>query len=341
MTSDGTLTRLARVARRAQQTAGLVLCHGLPPRQAYVFHGGLGDQVLMTTVAHEVWQRTRRKVNLLSAHPALFAGNPAVATVWPPDPLVQWMIRSRGGDIRRVTYLPDEHLCRDENWRPTTPGRRHILSVTLQTAGVTGRVALRPYFYLTDSERRAGRVADRQICIQSSSLTAQSPIRTKQWFPDRFQQVVDALRGRANVVQIGSPADPLLTGVIDLRGRTDLRGLAAILANSELLIGLVSLPMHLARAVDCRAVIVYGGREGPEQSGYGCYENLFVEMQCSRCWLYDGCPHDLECMRQVTVDQVVAAADRQLARVGEPLMVDFDDIPPDRPVTEPPEAAAR
>jgi len=32
--------------------------------------------------------------------------------------------------------------------------------------------------------------------------------------------------------------------------------------------------MHLARAVDCRAVIVYGGRERPEISGYICNKIL-------------------------------------------------------------------
>jgi hypothetical protein len=304
---------ISRIARRLIDIADLIGTYGIPPRNAFVFFGGLGDQLILTTVAHELWQRSHRRVTLMSAQPDLFIRNPSVAAVWPIDPVSEWVIRNAGGKVTRVTY-------------PHPPGKGHMISAALQSAGITGRVAIRPYLHLMSAERRAGRIASRQVCIQTSSLTARYPMRTKQWLPERFQQVADAIRGSVTVIQIGSPADPPLSGVIDLRGRIGIRRLAAVLANSDLLVGPVSMPMHLARAVDCRAVIVYGGREGPEQSGYVCNINVFSDLPCSRCWLEDGCPHSQECMTQITSTQVIDAVERQLGRVGEPLVVQHDDI---------------
>ena len=82
--------------------------------------------------------------------------------------------------------------------------------------------------------------------------------------------MANELRQEATILQIGHPDDPPLSGVTDLRGQTTTRELASILKNSLLHIGLVSFPMHLARAVDCRAVIVFGGREGPETEWLHC-----------------------------------------------------------------------
>ena len=60
------------------------------------------------------------------------------------------------------------------------------------------------------------------------------------------------------------PRYPPLKGALDLRGKTGLREAAAILSNSLVFIGQVGFLMHLARAVDCRSVIVYGGQRNSE-----------------------------------------------------------------------------
>jgi len=70
------------------------------------------------------------------------------------------------------------------------------------------------------------------------------------------------------LVQLGTAADPALPVDKDLRGRTSLREAAAILAASEVFIGLEGFLTHLARAVDCPSVVVQGGRARPETFGY-------------------------------------------------------------------------
>jgi ADP-heptose:LPS heptosyltransferase len=187
----------------------------------------------------------------------------------------------------------------------------------LASAGIRGDVTLRPYLFVTDEERARWRYFDGCIVIQSSGLDAVRPMRTKEYFPDRFQVVIDRLRNRHRIVQIGSPKDPIITGATDLRGRTPLRDTAAVLANARMFIGLEGAMMHLARAVDCPAVIVQGGHTSAEQFGYPCNIQLVRRPECSPCWRYNGCDHDFVCMRDISADEVYAACEALLARPRE------------------------
>jgi ADP-heptose:LPS heptosyltransferase len=144
----------------------------------------------------------------------------------------------------------------------------------------------------------------------------------KEWYPARFQSVVDAIKTKFDVIQIGSKADAPLNGVLDLRGKTTIREAAALLANSIIFVGLVGFLMHLARAVDCRSVIVYGGRERPWQSGYSANVNLTGDTPCSPCWRWNTCDFDHECMKLVSADAVIDAAFLQASRHGSPLECD-------------------
>jgi ADP-heptose:LPS heptosyltransferase len=162
-------------------------------------------------------------------------------------------------------------------------------------------------------------LAPRQIAIHSSGAAARYPILNKEWFPERFAQVAEALASRFNLVQLGAPEDPLLPGVRDLRGKTTVRESAAVLSQSQLFIGLEGFLMHLARAVECRAVIVYGGHSHPDQTGYEAFENLYSAVPCAPCWLRDHCPHNHECMRRITATEVLAGVERQVALLGSAL----------------------
>ena len=176
-----------------------------------------------------------------------------------------------------------------------------------EQAEIAGSVFIRPYMYLRKSESGEGKIAEDQIAIQSTTRGADTPHQNKEWLPERFQSVVDALSGKFNFIQLGTSADPRLDNVNDLRGKTTLRQAAAILSRSRLFVGLVSGLMHLARAVDCPSVIVYGGRETPEISGYICNKNISTTPPCSPCWQRNRCSHNRVCMTEIYPDTVVAA----------------------------------
>jgi ADP-heptose:LPS heptosyltransferase len=179
---------------------------------------------------------------------------------------------------------------------------------------------------LTRAEKAQESWARDHIVIQSSGIGANHPMLNKQWDPKRFQRVLDALCDEFDIVQLGLPADPALRRVTDLRGVTSIRQSAAILHNARLYIGSIGFLMHLARAVECPSVIVYGGREAPWQSGYNCNINLYTALPCAPCWRRNTCNFDRKCMTKITAEHVVQAVRDLLSKPRNPLLVETVEI---------------
>ena len=200
----------------------------------------------------------------------------------------------------------------------TPPG--HFTETMCRVAGIKGEIEVRPYLYLHSREREKGRLYPSQAVIHSAGLAA---MKNKQWPTARYQVVADDLQNEVRWIQLGLAEDPPIIGALDLRGRTTLRETAAILANSKVFVGEAGFLMHLARAVETRAVIVYGGREDPKVSGYRANENIVGRTICSPCWQRTrfGITGTSACASS-NPDQVAAAIRRQLEREGSPLEVE-------------------
>jgi ADP-heptose:LPS heptosyltransferase len=189
-------------------------------------------------------------------------------------------------------------------------------------------VGLRPYLSLSRSQREWGAPYEGCIAVQSSGLGAGYLLLNKQWFPQRFAQVAAHLLKTHPVVQIGNPIDPAVPCTYDIRGKTTLRQLAAVLAHCRMFVGLVGMPMHLARAVECPSVIVYGGRERPDQTGYSCNENIYNPVACAPCWQDSRCDYSRVCMESIPTERAIEAAERLLEKPRVQLEVDSYDILP-------------
>ena len=287
------------------------------PRYCFAGTGGIGDDLMCTTVFRELRKRGARGIVFTTQHPTLFQGNPNLdAVIHHAHPRLDRWLRE-GFPFVRLGYAQyDPGADRDE------PVVEHVLTKICRLAGIGGHVDLRPYVYLTPAELAAGRLSGNQIVVQTSGLAASHSMRNKEWYPARFQEVCAHLRLSHTVIQIGSTQDPKLDGATDLRGQTSLRQSAAILANSLVFVGLVGFLMHLARAADCRSVILYGGRERPWQTGYTANQNLTGEPPCSPCWLRNRCEYNHVCMDVISPEAVLAAAQIQIARHGQPLEVE-------------------
>lgn len=149
---------------------------------------------------------------------------------------------------------------------------------------------------------------------------------TKHWMNERFAQVADRLLTMGmNVIFTGGPADVAdidkicasMTGKgINLAGRTSLKVLAALYERANLVVTIDSGPMHLAAAMGTPVVALFGPtapwRTGPFGSEHTV---LRVDLACSPC-LKRQCRFNHECMGQLTVDQVVEAAQKVLNRNG-------------------------
>jgi ADP-heptose:LPS heptosyltransferase len=100
----------------------------------------------------------------------------------------------------------------------------------------------------------------------------------KWWDVRRYQRVVDYFRDKVLFVQVGenSHHHPPLDGVLDLRGKTDLRQLVRLTYHAQGVVCGVTLMMHLAAAVEVKGgrpvhrpcVAVAGGREPSHWEAY-------------------------------------------------------------------------
>lgn len=312
----------ADYARLLPPVAALIARHGRPDVFISAVGAGIGDDLLCTAIFRELRRRGVHKFWSTSRHGELYAHNADAPVVVPAMSRCDTLLRGLGTSVIYPFYTSyNPAFDRDE----PLP-QQHLVSIMCQKVGITGEVALRPYLMLTDAEAAGGKVVPHQVAIQSAGLDAKHAMLTKNWFVERYQGVVDALRDRYDFVQVGSRNDPPLEGATDLRGKTTLRETAAVLSQSLAFVGQIGFLMHLARSVDCRSVVVYGGRELPSQSGYPCNENLHSAVSCSPCWRLNSCPYDRKCLRMIEVDDVVAAVERQVARHGTPLEVDTATI---------------
>ena len=160
----------------------------------------------------------------------------------------------------------------------------------------------------------------------------------KWWDHRRFQKVVDYFRGRILFVQVGEDGHwhPQLKGVIDLRGKTDLRQLVRLIYHAQGVLCPVTLTMHLAAAIEIKGgkpknrpcVVVAGGREPSHWEAYPHHQYIHTNgaLPCcddGGCWksrvkpLGDGDEKDLpenlcvnvvrrlpKCMDMITVAEV-------------------------------------
>ena len=122
---------------------------------------------------------------------------------------------------------------------------------------------------------------------------------TIKWWPSwKYQEVVDHFQGVVEFVQIGEMGHhhPALNGVIDLRGATTLRQLICLMYHADGVLTPVSMPMHLAAAVETKpgapknrpCVVVAGGREPPHWEAYPHHQYIHT-VGMLRCCDTGGC----------------------------------------------------
>ena len=139
----------------------------------------------------------------------------------------------------------------------------------------------------------------------------------KNW-PDRnWVTLVTSLARNATVIEIGqqdTAAGAIVShNYVDMRGKTSLEQLAAIVAACDLHVGPVSGPMHIAVAVGTPSVTICGGYESPRglehPPGLKSTTNVFLSsnLPCSPCWLLEPCPIGLKCLTSISPAHVEKA----------------------------------
>ncbi len=143
----------------------------------------------------------------------------------------------------------------------------------------------------------------------------------KCWPPDRFAQFANRFQSEhdADVILFGTPGEVVVSNAIvagmnrkpiDLDGKTAVGDLPSLLSQCHVFLGNDSGAMHVAAAVGLPVVAVFGPTD-PEGTSPVTTRYSIVQQKpyCSPCFL-KRCPTDHRCMKNVTPDMVLMAANR-------------------------------
>ncbi len=293
----------------------LLLRRGYHPKTLLFGGLSLGDDLLCTAVLREARNRGS-PFAMMTARPEIFSGNEDASAILPLDDFFAAGLRRLGGRVIKPYYAGGNPKEPNRDILP----RHHIIVEMCRLAGITGEIQVRPYLNLLPKENLIHASRRKRIVIHTSTRSAKSPFETKDWVQAAWRPLSTALKRHAEVIQIGAHSDPACEADEDRRGKTSIREAASLISSADVFIGLEGFLSHLARAVDCPAVVILGGRATAESVGYPCNENIGAAPACAPCGLRQGCPHDVECMKMIKPETVLAAALRIL------------ESPPERPL---------
>ena len=281
--------------------------------------GGIGDMLLLTIVAKKNFCDSGKTSSILTLYPEIFLFNNSIKRIYTKENLALKVLRTFNYQFHDITYR-----C----WSKLLPEKKnifkaHVVEQFCHQLGLSGKVHLKPSIFYHDEELNSLELPSAPyVVIQSQASHSNHPQTTKDWDLAFMQEVVDELNKNFLVVQLGDQRDRPLSNVVNLTGKINFREAGIILRSSTLFVGLEGALMHMARAVDCPSVIVWGGRLRPSQVGYPCFENLTYEIECSPCWIPNFCPNGLECMKRIQPHQVLEASQRILDKTDRSLPVD-------------------
>lgn len=145
----------------------------------------------------------------------------------------------------------------------------------------------------------------------------------KAWPLERFAALADWLSGQGICVALIGSQREILIGQqimnltkhkpVNLMGKTRLSQLVALMRRSLLLIGNDGGPIHIASAVGCPVLGLFGPTDpavwGPRGSNV---KVIYKGLDCRECF-YPGCSRGEEsCMRQISVEEVCQTAQSML-----------------------------
>jgi ADP-heptose:LPS heptosyltransferase len=237
-----------------------------------------------------------------------------------------------GSLVSGLPYIDEVHAIQDSpadahqlSYEACTPPRGHLAKIIGDQLGVNV-TNIQPDCIvnqgLVESYRSLLQAFPKPHVVILRRASRWTP--NKDW-PDQYWNIAaEEVSRLGTVIEIGSAPGETLNeygSYLDLREKTTVEQMAAIIATADLYIGPVSGPLHIAAAVGTPAVVIYGGYEHPiGQQGYDrlagggrCTQiNLYTPRACAPCWRADECPYNRKCLSMIEPAQVLEAARKLL-----------------------------
>jgi heptosyltransferase-2 len=147
----------------------------------------------------------------------------------------------------------------------------------------------------------------------------------KCWPADRFRAVAEELLEQDGVYLLffgdastASLVKEICHGLpkqaINLAGMTTIRELACLIKSCDVLLTNDSGPMHMGAAIQVRLVALFGSTNEEATGPFGQPEAVIHKHpSCSPCFKRT-CPIDFRCMKEISINEVLAKVNSQLKR---------------------------
>jgi ADP-heptose:LPS heptosyltransferase len=99
--------------------------------------------------------------------------------------------------------------------------------------------------------------------------------------------------------------------LFDAGCKNPVRHFAGLVGECDVIVTGDTLAMHIALALERRAVVLFGPTSAPEIDLYGLGEKVVPDMSCLSCYKMT-CDFVPNCMDLISTDMVSAAVERQL-----------------------------
>ena len=151
----------------------------------------------------------------------------------------------------------------------------------------------------------------------------------KSWLLNRFAAVADTVQSSRSTrivfagsekerTRVQSIQEKMLTTSVSIVGQTTVLQLAAVMKRCALFIGNDNGPMHMAVAMGCSVVALFGPTNPKVWGPWGARHRVFFKnFDCRSCFV-PGCRLGSQsCMAQISVDEVVDAINDLLMTKNE------------------------
>lgn len=252
-----------------------------------------GDIVMMTAAVRDLHACYHGQfiTDVRTSCAEIWQNNPYLTTLDEDDPSVQ---------VIQCSY---QHMIDRCNWTP-----HHCLHGYIEFLSKTLGLSIRPTLFrgdihLSPTEKfwasQVTEIIGKDIPFWIVVAGGKYDVTIKWWPTRRFQAVIDHFRGRIQFVQVGAKEHyhPKLDGVIDLRGKTDLRQLIRLVYHSQGVLCPITAVMHMAAAVETKdrksrpCVVVAGGREPAHWEAYPDHQFIHTNGALP-CCVGGGCWRD-------------------------------------------------
>ncbi len=278
----------------------------------------LGDTLMVTALARSLKRLDPQlRVGVVSRRPEIFQHNPNIDEnrgwhLWRGKYTVQ-------AGYRRCDLAGQAHAVQTQWNALWTELAEAGFSFAHTTTSLPELDGVNPEVFLTDAERQAGHMLGqsagdaRKPLVLIGSGGKLKPTHNREWGLANYQSLVDLLAPHARLIQI-SGEQPLRQDGRPLPnlGLLPIREAAALFQACDVMLVQEGGLMHLARAVNAPAVVIYGGYVFPELTGYRDQVNLSARPACAPCIREpENCLH-LKCMNEITPRRVLTCMAKRM-----------------------------